>query len=704
MKLKSIIAFVICLSLLPFFFQNYNEALLKSRGLSDANAAPAFPNPITQPTSESQFALDLFSGARSLNRTPAVAPAFCQIFGDGYSTLVTHYPKLGDFKQAAINVSAQHFQPLYDFARFGMPSPGRYIGNNFSVAALSDSAKVTSLLKKLCAKGLKKVKFVQGAHEILKAGDLAALVDPAAAYFQVLHGLVYKKNMFTLVIPPNWKATDKKDVANVANQRPTLFNGFYDLNENFLTLEGPPMFEILAQAYTDQGDSGFGILWNGNGAIGSRSLDQPAYRELDEFLRIYLSDLGAANNKLVTFGISRGGVAAFNVAAHPLVTAMSAAFMHSANPPYRLNDIGNLVGPTVPMLLSAADWSTGFLNSWYLSFRHPSGITSREDYGGLSGLDSGMKALTGTTSASSTIDSDFNLMTPNKIAKLKAAQTQIVLEIGSHDFICPSVDQFRWYQDAIAAGLDVEVRRNYFGGHNMDSNNRNQKLLSVIKQLLTGPYSATDMRFVTKAAVTNTLAQPDGTFKALSVNDSPLTLEFPRYMYDEAPSHILATGNPATTVYVLIENNGGQNILETLVLDAQGIAKLKIDNSKYPAGEYIFRGAFIAGTNLAPQFSVPVILTTKEARGIVMTSLLGQALPTNLNASAEIFKAIHGSKGELSYFNPGASVWHYGTNLGLLQISALQTISASNFAKLDAILNQKAQRHQWWHWFADLWK
>ena len=679
MKLKTILGSLLALAVTALLFQNCSNtgfsSTLSSTSSSGADsAATAFSNPITQPTSESQFVKNQFGGHLS-SFVAAVAPTSCQVIGDNYSNLVTHYPRLGDHEQANYNVAAEHFQPLYDFLRFGMPSPGRYIGSNFSVFAKSEPAQVEALLKKLCALGLNKVKFVQGAYEIKKAGDLSALVEPNVAYFQVLHGLVYKKNMFSVVVPPNWRA-------GIANQRPTLFNGFYDLTDDFLSLEGPPMFEILSQTYTDKGDTAFGILWNGNGAIGSRTLDLPAFSELDEFLRIYLADLGAASNKLVTFGISRGGVTAFNVGAHPLVS-MKAAFVYSANPPYRLRDVGELTGPTVPLLLSATDWSVGFLNSWYQSFRHPTGIAGREDYAGLNGFDSHMKALTGTTS-SSAIDADFNLITPGKIAKLKAAQTQIVLEVGSHDFICPSVDQFRWYQDAIAAGLDVEVRRNYLAGHNMDYSNRNQRLIGVIKQLLTGPYSASSMRFVTKALVSNTLAQPDGSFKTLNVSGgSPLTLEFPRYMIDEAPSHILATGTPGLIVHILIEMNG-VNSVETLNLDAQGIAKLKLNNAKYPAGDYIFRGAFIAGADLKPKYSVAFLSTTKEPRGIVMSSLIGKTIPTNINASAEVFKATHGLNSEISYFNPGVPV---GTNLGLLQTGDLQSISDSDNAKLAQLLN-----------------
>ena len=58
--------------------------------------------------------------------------------------------------------------------------------------------------------------------------------------FQVLHGLVFKNNLFTVVVPPMWSKSSSGGL-------PTLFNGFYDLNNNLMMLEGASMFETLAQ-------------------------------------------------------------------------------------------------------------------------------------------------------------------------------------------------------------------------------------------------------------------------------------------------------------------------------------------------------------------------------------------------------------------------------------------------------------------------
>ena len=676
---KKLLTAAIAVTLFLFFFQNCNSAKFSS-GLNElsnngTNGTLSIPTDLKQPTYESNFINDQFSG-RASNFSNAVDPNLCSIIGSPLLPLVTHYPRLGDHEFPQVYTSAVHFQPMIDFQKFGLPKPGHYIANNFSTGIVTTNSALETLLKKLCARGLSKVKFVQGAHQINRTGDLAALVENNVPYFQVLHSLVYKKNLFTIVVPPNL-------TLGSPNQRPTLFNGFYDLNQNLVDLEAKSIFEILSSAYSEKSQSAFGILWNGGGAIGSRTIDSPSFQELDEFLKIYLADLGAADNKLVTFGISRGGATAFNVASHPSVT-MKTAFMYSENPPYRVRDVVELTGPTVPLLLTAPDWSSGFHNSWYKSFRHPPGIPGREAFVGLNGGDSHIMALTGTTS-NSELESTFNLMTASKISKLKAAQTQIVLEIGSHDFICPSVDQFKWYQDAIQAGLDVEVRRNYFAGHTGDYNARDVRLLSAINKLLDGNYSSSSMRFVEKGLVKNYLSQPDGRFADFNVNDSPLTLEFPRYMVSEAPSHILVTGNPNTTVHVLFQKNKDY-LVETITLDAQGIGKHLLNDSKYPSGDYISKGVFVADSNKIPKFKLNTISTSKEPRGIVMTSLIGQEIPSDINAAATLLRAFRGENNELSYFNPSVT---NGTNYGLLQMGAMQTISDADSNTLNTILNFK---------------
>ena len=662
-----------------FFFQNCNSAKFNSSitefASTTTNGTLSLPTDLTQPTHESNFINQQFSG-RVSNFSNAVDPSLCSIIGSPLLPLVTHYPRLGDHDFASYNAPAIHFQPLYDFQKFGLPKPGNYIANSFSTGASTTNSALENLLKKLCARGIYKVKFLQGANQINRNGDLAAIVENNVAYFQVLHGLVYKKNLFTVIVPPNV-------TLGSANQKPTLFNGFYDLNQNLVDLEAKSMFEILSSAYTEKSQSAFGILWNGGGAIGSRTLDSPAFQELDEFLKIYLADLGAADNKLVTFGISRGGATAFNVAAHPSVT-MKAAFMYSENPPYRIRDVANLTGPTVPALLTAPDWSVGFHNSWYKSFRHPAGIPGREAFVGLNGADAHIMALTGTTSDAQ-LDSTFNLMTPSKISKLKAAQTQIILEVGSHDFICPSVDQFKWYQDAIQAGLDVEVRRNYFAGHTGDYNARDARLLSAINKLLDGAYNSSNVRFVQKGLVKSYLSQPDGRFTDFNVTDSPITLEFPRYMVSEAPSHILVTGNPNTTIYVLFEKNK-EHLVETITLDNQGLGKHLLNDSKYPVGDYISKGVFVADSNKIPKFKLVTISTSKEPRGIVMTSLVGQEIPTDINAAATLLRAFRGDNNELSYFNSNVT---NGTNYGLLQMGAPQPITDAESNTLNKVLNFK---------------
>ena len=79
------------------------------------------------------------------------------------------------------------------------------------------------------------------------------------------------------------------------------------------------------------------------------------------------------------------------------MTAASVAFEYSSVPPYELNTVASLTTPTVPLLLTASDWSVGFIGSWQNSFRHPAGF-GRFGFQGQTGNESHLKVLTGASS------------------------------------------------------------------------------------------------------------------------------------------------------------------------------------------------------------------------------------------------------------------------------------------------------------------
>ncbi len=621
--------------------------------------------------SETTMMLNIFAAPAA--PSSADQNAVCNLIGDATLPLVTHYPMLGlkvqppiaNINQASEYASGIQYVSLYDVSKFALPVVGNYLANRYDLANYPPTVDVnqsrfTGLLNQLCVNDLKSVRFLQGANEVRSAGDLSALVVQNAPYFQIIHSIVFKNNLFTIVVPPRWSKAS-------SGALPTLFNGFYDLNTNLVALEGQSMLETLAQAYVAKGRSGFALMWNGNGGVGSRTVDNVAYGELNDFLKIYLTDLGASPTKLVSFGASRGGISALNVASHPALTAAKVAFAYASVPPNELNIISDLITPTVPALLYASDWSVGFIGSWQKSFRHPAGFT-RIGFEGLGGSAAHLKVLTGSSSISDA-PGQYNALTKSKVAKLIKNETQVFLETSSHDFIVPSTDQMRLIQDAIASGVRLEGRVNYLLGHGHDNNARRAKLAAVFNSLIDNSITA---QFIVSGRISRYVASPNGLFQALSTPTPPLTVELPRYIVDESDPMFLATG-PANARYLVVLAKEDKLIKIDLNLDAKGFANLRLNHSLFTAGDYSLFGVYTRYTDGTLKDKVAMTATVK--RGLVISRVPGDIRAYVANASGSVIDGIN-SQGR--YFDDGVG---YGSNYGFLQTGTV-AIPSDELAQL----------------------
>ena len=657
---KGLLPLIVFTSAMSLVFQNCGEGF----SLNDSSASSTTqlqPPSGDIPKSESDFYLKMYSRsllapAANLNQNCAIVTPLSPL------PLVTHYPNVGDSQVPPVgSTNTREGTPNIDTSRFNLPTVGGFIGNSYSLSSYSNNPTDLQFfydqVSHLCTGNLNKVRFVQVRHRIEKNGDLAALLDLNAPYFQILHGILFKNNLLTVVVPPGWQR-------GVSYNTPTLMNGFYDLNHNLMGVEGRYLLRVLGQTYEELGSSGFGILWNGNGAIASRTVDNISYSEINDFLKIYLNDLGASPEKFITFGGSRGGMTALNLASHPNVTAMKVALAYAAAPAYRLQHVAEMISPTIPFLPYAADWSIGLIGSWKSKFRHPSGYTNRTAFAGLDSNKAHLKVLTGSHDPA-LMESDFNLLTPRKISKLKSNKTQIYLEVSTHDHIVPSIDQFKLYKDAIANDLDVEVRINYLLGHWSDHQARDQKLLVAYKALMTQDYTPR-LRFITADLVQSYIGQADGSTVKMASASAPLTVELPRFMVDEARSIITATG-PRNGRYLMLFKKGEKNIIHALPLDGEGLALAQMKTNLFvEPGDYRLVGTYRLGVFGTPQAKVKFIATNKPEYPLVVTRHIGEIPPDILPVfSGALLEAIHGARGEKSYFNPGVV---HGSNYGFLAV------------------------------------
>lgn len=628
---------------------------------------------------ESGLVMSLFKTQETEDRTTSNSTAVsCQILGNTQTPLVTQYPQIGSTEQPLFSNDRADEQIrqgqknvlVYNLNVVRMPSVGQYIGHRFSTNAYNSAnaqARLNQVLSELCAGDLNQVKFVQNSTEVFSVGDLKKLISENVPYFQVIHSIIYKNNLFTVIVPPRWSAANSQNL-------PTLFNGFYDLNENLMDLEGLPLFKTLANAYSRKGQTGFGILWNGNGAIGSRTVDRQAYAELNDFLKIFLADTGASSTKFVSFGVSRGGITALNIASQPEVTAVKVAFAYSSCPPNEISEYQKYSSTTVPFLLYANDWSTGIFGSWRKNFVFPAGY-GRQQFEGLNGFLSHFKALTGTSDIN-TIAQQNNALTSAKIQKLKQNNTQIFLEMGSHDFIVPSVDQMKLFDTASAAGIKIEGRVNYLFGHQFDSSARQARLNSVLESLL----SNSNTSFIQNQRLTYYITSPEGTFRNTTNNQKLTYIELPRLISEDMDTVVLGAGQAQQKLLVIFKKGTAYFSLK-LTADSQGYFIQKIDPNLFPEGDSEFVGAYLLDSSEKATSKLNVQFTTKNSNTII-THFKGDTQPYTHTASGLINSLTYGPNRSLSYFNSDVS---HGSNFGFI-VTDQASLSASDQENLKRVL------------------
>lgn len=679
-RIKKMIIIATTLAGTSIFFQNCNTSL-NSHSSIVGGLGSASKNESTNSQDgdmESLFAKRMFASSSFATTQPSSAP--CYLMGSGLP-LVTHYPTSGAKDIPSIyNPSGPQSVldgdlnvPIYN-SQFNYPSVGNYIGDRYSLSNYEPSTVLANgktaqqtfeeLYQRLCSPKISSVKFIQGPIEIFNNGDIAKYITSNAPYFQVLHSIIFRKNLFTVMVPPYWNSSLQNDL-------PTLMNGFYDLNQNLMELEGQTLFNTLSKTFVESGKTGFGILWNGRGAIASRTFDDEAYQDVNDFLKIYLNDLKASPSKFVTFGESRGAVTAFNLASHPLVTSIKVAFVYSSVPPYEIHTVAKIASVTVPLLFTASDWSIGIYGSWRKSFIHPASIANRPEYSGLNGPQAHAMVITGSYQDADMI-SKYNLLTPKKIEKLKINQTQIFLSISSHDYIVPSVDQYKLYKDAISNNLDIEVRINYLVGHATDLVSRNSKLLEVMKKLSTSKTSHSH-RFVVKHQVKTYMANPDGSLSEFISNRPRLSVELPKYLHSEAEPVVLATG-PTNTNYALIfENSNFEKLVHHFKTNESGISISRLDMAKFGVGTFKLLKVYELDSLLKPINKIGYISLNKPSYPIALIGAEGDLTPYighPKGIGGVILDGIRGADGNQSYFNSGAQ---HGSNYGFFQTTSIVT-------------------------------
>jgi hypothetical protein len=314
--------------------------------------------------------------------------------------------------------------PLEPNAR--VPGPERYVGENYSVYAVTDIAAVALAAQFLEQTGYPLIhrnfpwaNWKQGPLDKQTLNDLPA--------FQLAHNLVLaayedKPSLFTLLLPPRW--------SDVGSQTyPVLFNGFYDINENTFLANGLSFGKVIGQSLAKGQPGAIGVFWNGNGAFASQTLTFSSYFNSAYFFYVASLMFKADPQNVITFGISRGGSTALLTAANPFFNNYIVKYAISYCSPGYIGQIATeWLSTNFPGLYGNLGWATGYKYSYRSDFTDP-----------VTGLKGPQMFLFNTTGFSEPYIADI-LSPPSDwmLTSLKAKGTQVHLGTGTSDIFIPT--------------------------------------------------------------------------------------------------------------------------------------------------------------------------------------------------------------------------------------------------------------------------
>lgn len=401
-----------------------------------------------------------------------------------------------------------------------IPSVDNYLSSDYDHFK-PDKASFEAAMKVLCHRGASSVIVTQPARPIASAADLRALIQPNVDAFQVIHAILFRKNLFSLYIPPNW-SPDK--------QYALLFNSGYSLNSNATNYEGPVIGHILADAYAETGVGAVGMLWNGGASYNSFTFSDKPYRDLNDFMRIVVPTVGLHSQKGVAFGTSRGGVTALNVSSHPDIDQMRFALSYPTVPASDISFLGTLFSTTFPYLLSTMDYATGYAAAWRIGYRTPEGQT---------GIDKMFLSLVGTASRDQ-VDARNSLTADRKVSRLLANRTQVYFELSTHDGMVPTADQFRMLNKYRRSGVPLETRINYFVGHGGDNDARARFIRDAVIKLIPSTRPLTERLIQAGRTTYYDIETASGDIKTrASSTPNLMTMEVPRFFAPQAMAQVV---------------------------------------------------------------------------------------------------------------------------------------------------------------------
>jgi len=458
----------------------------------------------------------------------------------------------------------------YVYNDHSLPDVENYVGSKYSTESFTD-AKAVEWANKTCQLSGNAVTIL---HPENITGDYVGRGPVSdSCETQVIHMNQGNNSLYTVILPPNWSADAP------AGTYPVVFNGFYDLNGNMLTIEGSPITRIVSKSAQNEKRGVIGLVWNGGGAWASRTMNEAAMHEFNEMIQHVAERYRANKNWIMTFGISRGAVTAFSIASNPYRHDYRVVFTAATAPAAIIGEMAEVSGPTYPAITNGAGWSTGLSNAWRDDFVYPT-CAGKEDFAGLSGPEAHVKVLTGSSDYAE-IDANRSLVSDIFVDGLLADKTQVYFEVTEKDFIAPFFQQVKYGAKLFSRGVPVEAVINVRHGHEyLRLNHQADAFFEVHQHIMDAVDIVTDPTFNLNGAVPNFINPGLSYYKvnrttakaeAFTPADGmfPFSADLPYVAYSGHTSLFAMTGQPGTKFRLaVIDALGNKTILaEDIIAD-----------------------------------------------------------------------------------------------------------------------------------------
>jgi len=438
----------------------------------------------------------------------------------------------------------------YPYYNYGvLPDIDLYLADRYSSIAVSDTSARTFAQERCAATGVPlEHRFPPTVTGIWPAGAPAS----GSCRTQVIHATVLDTSVYTVFLPPNWSG------AAPANTYPIVFDGAYDLNGNTFSSLGASMADWVSESGLNGRRGVIGVLWNGGGGSASLTMNEHALEMFAAMIAEVSERYHGNPDWIVTFGGSRGGVTALEMAANPNDAPYRVVLAVAGVPPTLIGDIARSSSTTYPLLLGYTTWTTGFLDAWRSNWHYPS-CAGRPNYTGILGWQAFLQVVTGTIDPN-IANTQHSLLGERFLAGLQRAQSQVYLQIGEHDFVVPYAQQARYAMELLGRGVDAQVEVVLRGGHNGLLTNFGlpepayDVLLHLVKEAvlqLANPdldLAAPPPSFVTPGLRFHRVMRDDGRIELVTPNDGqyPFAVDLPWIAARGTRFPIVAVGEPGT--------------------------------------------------------------------------------------------------------------------------------------------------------------